>query len=108
VYRIFLEQLRNVHSVKIFLAFKEREGSLPVSQKLSVKIHLIQILMSSCFLHQMFVLGGEVLVVTDKKTRTNVFTYGDRIMPTRSVSVKSISPLLVRGKLHFNCIKIKF
>jgi hypothetical protein len=34
VYRIFLEQLRIVRSVKRFLAFEERECSSPVSHKL--------------------------------------------------------------------------
>jgi hypothetical protein len=48
------------------------------------------------------------LIVTDKKTRTNVCTYRDRNMPPSGVSMKSVAPLLLRGKLHFHCTKSHF
>jgi hypothetical protein len=47
-----------------------------------------------------------LLVVTDKKTRATVCTHRDRNMPPSSVSMKSVAPLLARGKLHFHCTKI--
>jgi hypothetical protein len=47
-----------------------------------------------------------LLVVAEKKTRTSVCTYGVRIMPTSSVSVKSVDRLLLRETLHFHYTKI--